>query len=182
MIDKKSKWLIAFLPPPKIGSEILGFQKELEQHFGTVHAQKAPPHITVVPPFDADDYSISKLIRTFNKMEPPKPPFSVCLDGFQHFGQRTLFVDVAKNERFENFCKEIKKQFDKLKITAQRKEKHFFVPHITIANKDLKKRNFQTAFQLFGEREYRRNFLAERLSLLQLTAGKWKVIEDHLLK
>ena len=82
---------------------------------------------------------------------------------------------MAKNETFEKLCKELKLLFNQQKIIKQRVEKHFFVPHITLANKDLKKRDFKTVWLDFKDRKYQRHFELNRLSVLELVGEKWKI-------
>ena len=107
--------------------------------------------------------------------EKPIADVTIELNNFQRFESRTLFVDVAKNDRFEKLCKELKLLFSKQKIIKQRIEKHYFIPHITIANKDIKKRDFKVAWEVFKERGYQRSFKLKYLVLLELVVGKWEV-------
>jgi len=171
------KYLLTVLPPLTISQEIIELQKEIEARFGSVHAQKIPPHITVIPPFrceeDALHRFIVKLIIFLNDRLTIN--LSVILENFQRFESRTLFVDVARNDALENFCKELKLLFNQQKIIKQRVEKHSFVPHITLANKDIKKREFKTAWENFKNREYRRSFTVERLTVLELVEQNWEV-------
>lgn len=173
------KYLIAVLPPSAISKEIIELQKEVESRFGSSHAQKAPPHITVIPPFDCSAEKITEfvaeLIRFLN--DNPTVDIIIELNNFQRFESRTLFVDVAKNEAFEGFCKAIKLLFNQQKIIKQRVEKHYFVPHITLANKDITKRDFKQAWEIFKERVYQQNFSLKEISILELKNEGWKLID-----
>ena len=174
------KYFLAVLSPLTILEEIIGFQKEIEETFGSIHAQKTPPHITVIPPFDCEEKKLhaftEKAITFLNDMSIMN--IKVELDNFQRFEGRTLFVDVAKNETFEKLCKELKLLFSKQKIIKQRIEKHYFIPHITIANKDIKKRDFKVAWENFKEREYRREFSLKSLVVLKLIEKQWTVMNE----
>lgn len=172
-----NKYFLAVLPPDQISPEIVSFQKEIESAFGAIHAQKTPPHITIIPPFECEPEKLTELISVFALFLKEKPIADVTieLNNFQRFESRTLFVDVAKNDRFEKLCKELKLLFSKQKIIKQRIEKHYFIPHITIANKDIKKRDFKVAWEVFKERGYQRSFKLKYLVLLELVVGKWEV-------
>jgi 2'-5' RNA ligase len=173
-------FLLAILPPNKISNEIVALQKEIEAQFGAVHAQKVPPHITIIPPFEATESQIEDFAETF-KVFLAKTVFAnikIHLDNFQRFESRTLFVDVAKNEAFEKLCKEIKLLFHQQKIIKQKMDKHFFVPHITLANKDLKKRSFNACWNLFTNREYQQQFKLYEFSILRQNGKHWKVHES----
>ncbi|MFT7084533.1 MAG: 2'-5' RNA ligase [Vicingaceae bacterium] len=171
------KYFLAVLPPLVLSEEIIGFQKEIENRFGSIHAQKTPPHITVIPPFDCEsekmDNFIEKTTTFLNDISIVD--VDIRLENFQRFESRTLFVDVAKNEVFEKLCKELKLLFNLQKIIKQRMEKHYFIPHVTIANKDIKKREFKAAWEDFKEREYQRNFKLKSFAILELVEKKWEV-------
>ena len=55
------KYFLAILPPEKIATEIVAFQKEIEDEFGAIHAQKTPPHITIIPPFECAPEKLPEL-------------------------------------------------------------------------------------------------------------------------
>lgn len=171
------KYFLAVLPPTQISNEIFSFQKEIETQFGAVHAQKTPPHITIIPPFECDPEKLTEFTSVFSLFLKEKPTVDITIElsNFQRFESRTLFVDVAKNNKFEMLCKELKFLFNQQKIIKQRIEKHYFIPHITIANKDIKKRDFKVAWEDFKGRSYQRSFKLENLVLLELVAGKWEV-------
>lgn len=177
---KNEKYFLAVLPPANISAEILGFQKKLEVKFGAVHAQKVMPHITVIPPFNGTADNINSFhqnLKHYLKNLENKP-IQIQLDNFQRFDNRTLFVDVAKNEKFELLCKSIKLLFNAEKIIPQRVEKHFFVPHITIANKDLKKKDFKLAWEMIQkEKKFERNFELEEFSLFKSKDKKWEITQ-----
>lgn len=178
------KYFIAVLPPELISIEIKSYQKEVEKDFAAVHAQKAPPHITVIPPFDCSLEKIKEFSSNLKLYFNNKSTIDIHikLDNFQRFESRTLFVDVAKNVSFEKLCKELKMLFNQQKIMKQRIEKHYFIPHITLANKDIKKRNFKVAWLDFKNRTYERVFKLEYMSVLELKDGKWELHKTIKLK
>lgn len=175
------KYFLAVVPPVHISTEIIAFQKNIEQLFGATHAQKVPPHITIIPPFDCAENKLidftEKIVSFLNNKSTVD--ITLYLDNFQRFESRTLFVDVAKNEPFEKLCKELKLLFNQQKITKSRVEKHYFIPHITLANKDIKKRDFKLLWEDFKERTYQRNFELDCLVVLELKDGVW-IIKEHL--
>jgi len=171
------KYFLALIPPASISNEIIAFQKEIEAQFGAIHAQKAPPHITVIPPFNCEQEKLNSFIIELKGflMSSHYSDITIALDNFQRFESLTLFVDVAKNEAFEKFCKAVKLLFKQQKIIKQRVEKHYFIPHITIANKDIKKRDFKQAWEVFKERSYRQSFRLSELYVLELKNGTWGI-------
>jgi 2'-5' RNA ligase len=174
------RYFIAILPPTNISHDVLSFQQQIEQEFQAVHAQKVPPHITIIPPFESDKEKLELFIHKLNVFlnEQKEQAIEIQLSGFQHFANRTLFVDVAKNVAFETFCKALKLLFNQQKIIKQRAEKHFFIPHLTIANKDLKKRDFKTAWEYFKKVNYEGSFKLNAISILQHDGEKWNTFKS----
>ncbi len=129
--------------------------------------------IAAVPvrPQENADFLAKEIVQLHQK-NPKK--MQIQLDDFQQFNSKTLFVDVAKNPTFEAFCKSTKLLFYHLRLVKYKDEKHFFVPHITIANKDLKKTDFKLAWLGFLQRKYQRNFDVLSLHLLVFEDGKWQ--------
>lgn len=173
------KYFIAIIPPRIIYQEIVDFQKEIEKDYDAIHAQKAPPHITIIPPFDCIERKVEMLEQSISESFTQNHfKGTIRLTNFQRFESRTLFVDVEKNESFEKFCKNLKQLFLQQKIIKQREEKHFFVPHITLANKDINKRDFKTLWSVFSKKQYQNSFDLTHLSILELKGNRWFVKKE----
>jgi 2'-5' RNA ligase len=174
--------MIVVVPPKLISEEIIGFQKEIEVKYGAIHAQNVVPHITIIPPFDCEQEKCEEFISSIMQFISSKESIlEIHLDNFQQFDMKTLIVDIAKNVSFERWCKELKLLFNQHKLIKQRVEKHFFVPHITIANKDIKKSNFKLAWLEFKHREFQAKFKLENLSIL-VKNEKWETFDNLELK
>lgn len=168
------RWFIAILPPSNISNEIISFQEELREQYGFSHALKTPPHLTIIPPFEA---SINQIDSFSTQLQDSHlPPFSLILDGFQAFHPRVIFVDVAQNQELRTFTKHVKSLFAAEKIVSNKGEKHSFIPHITIANRDLNNKHFKEIFPLFKTRPYNASFQVSSLYLLlkEKGSGSWK--------
>ena len=170
------RYLIAILPPADILHEVIRFQQQIEQKFHATHAQKVPPHITIIPPFECEAEKLEVFIPALQAFLHKKTQqvIEIRLNGFQHFASRTLFISCDKNEAFDFFCKAIKQLFNQQKIIKQREEKHFFIPHITLANKDLKKSDFKIVWAYFKNMSYERSFQLNAITILQYDGNRWK--------
>lgn len=174
------RFMLVILPPKSISEKIIGFQKEIEAEYGAVHAQKVPPHITLIPPFDCEENTAISFFEKLNLfLVDSDNNHTIYLDNFQQFDLKTLILNLAKNEGFEKWCKNVKLFFNGQKIIKQRVEKHFFVPHITIANKDIKKRDLKLAWTEYKTREFQAKFELNSLTMLVLYESKW--IESDVL-
>jgi 2'-5' RNA ligase len=59
-----------------------------------------------------------------------------------------------------------------------KKEDRPFHPHITIANRDLKKPDFSPAWEYFSKILYETFFMVNSISLLRSTADGWQIVEE----
>jgi hypothetical protein len=64
-----SLFYIAVSCPPEIDEKIEGMKAYMEQEYGCKAARKSPAHLTIVPPFRAEDEleaKLSEFVTTFN--------------------------------------------------------------------------------------------------------------------
>ena len=73
-------------------------QLDLHLQVGTGLARQAP-HITIKSPFDIED--ITPYQKYLHQLSQSIQPFEVRCQGFGHFGQNVLFLDVAENEELK---------------------------------------------------------------------------------
>lgn len=162
-------YFIALLPDTTIQDEVTTFKQIAQERFGTGHALKSPPHITLTPPFRSDEKDFSALQITADRQEP----FVVQLQDFDHFGSRVIFVDViaepplfACQKQLASFCS------SQFAITPDLRPFH---PHMTVAFKDLQRSMFPEAWTYFSAQSYRRSFVADALTLLVHTGQLWAI-------
>ena len=96
-----NKYFLAILPPEKIATEIVAFQKEIEDNFGAIHTQKTPPHITIIPPFECAPEKLSELtsmLALFLK-EKATDDMIIELNNFQRFESRNLICRCCEERR-----------------------------------------------------------------------------------
>ncbi|MEZ4957477.1 MAG: 2'-5' RNA ligase family protein [Saprospiraceae bacterium] len=168
--------LIALLPDPNIQQEVTAFKEECALLFKASHAFNSPPHITLQAPFRWHEERWEELKIALAAFASGQPSFTIELNGFSHFADRVLFVDVQHNESLEN----LKKGLDVYlleKIGLQSKSDHPFRPHMTIAHRDLATSIFPAAWLHFSAIIYQRKFLVNDLAILKHTNKKWEIQE-----
>ncbi len=177
------QWFLAILPNEKVSKEIIAFQQELATNYGFQHALKTPPHITIIPPFSCNYDRVQLFtdqIPLLNTLEQVRS-FEIRLNGFQAFHPRVIFVDIERNDALLNIAKQVKLLFYQSRIKANRGEKHFFTPHITIANRDLNNKTFKSIYKDFQLRTYQATFQVKSIFLLRKESKTWQVAEEILL-
>ncbi len=86
----KSLYFIAVLPPEPILTEIRQMKLDVRDRFGSARALRSPAHITLVPPFHADDSSLEQVHEVLAGVAKRTSSFVVELDGFDCFRPSTV--------------------------------------------------------------------------------------------
>jgi 2'-5' RNA ligase len=165
-------YFIALLPNKLIQDEVTAFKEEARTKFGSGHALKSPPHITLIPPFRTDRTDFVAL----HEFADNQSPFDVQLERFDRFGSRVIFVHVTTNQalvscqkRLASFCSDL------FSIPIETRPFH---PHMTVAFKDLSRSVFPEAWSYFSAQSYHRTFSAAALTLLRHTGQRWEIAEE----
>lgn len=181
--DKTKLYFIAFIPPAPIYDQALEQKLYFKEKYNSKASLNSPPHITLHMPFrwkEAKEAELSEKIETFVKNFDP---IKVCLDNFSSFAPRVIFMNVVKSEALDFFQKSIHK-FCKKELNlfnANYKEQPFH-PHLTLAFRDLKKPNFKLAWEEFQNKEYKAEFIADKITLLKHTGKIWQVFKEFSLQ
>lgn len=172
-------YFVALLPDIAIRQEITTFKHLAAERFGSSHALKSPPHITLVPPFrchaDAETGLKAALAESASRLNS----FSVQLRNFNHFGQRVIYVDVVANEGLR-YCQQMTAEVF-LEKTGIQPQSRSFHPHMTVAFRDLGTVVFSEAWAYFSQQKYEQQFTAESLTLLRHNGQRWEVIANSFL-
>lgn len=162
-------YFIALLPDSIIQEEVTAYKQTAHARFGSGHALKSPPHVTLVPPFRTERTAFSAIQAVADE----QVAFPVDLRNFDRFGHRVIFVDVvprpdllACQQRLTVFCAN---QFGIPPDTRP------FHPHMTVAFKDLKRTAFPDAWAYFSTQVYERTFTANAFTLLAHTGQHWTI-------
>ena len=174
----KSLYFIAILPPEPILSEIRHMKVYVKERFDSGRALRSPAHITLVPPFLADEQGLEKVHALLSDVANNASPFDVEIDGFDCFRPRVVFVNPKPNLALESLQRQLIGLSDQWKRYADKG----FHAHITIAFRDLSPKAFEKAWAYFEGREFKRLFAADSISLLLNGQEGWSVIREYPLR
>lgn len=178
-------YFLAIAPPNDVSGQITAFKKHIQSEYGSHHALRSPPHITLHMPFRWRLQRKEQLLQQLSLITENQKPFHVALSGFDTFEPRVIFVNVLQSIALQRCFENVKKAMRSLNIlNAQYKDRPFH-PHITIAFGDLKKAQFYKAREVYKHQTYQAHFLAEELILFRHEADskeqqRWFV--DHRFK
>ncbi|NMM50189.1 2'-5' RNA ligase family protein [Marinigracilibium pacificum] len=180
MSDSKSLSLyyVACLVSSPVKEEIMAFMKEIERMTGAKHAQKSPPHITLFPPFKMKSDNENQVIKHLKEICKDISPFEVRVNGVSGFAPRVVYVNPVKNMELSDLRDSILTGLEEsLGIIADRNTKKPFNPHITIANRDLKKEDYSFVIDYFKKIQFERTYSQNNLSLLKHNGKFWDVYD-----
>jgi 2'-5' RNA ligase len=168
-------YFIAIVTPETINQQVLEWKNYMLQRFHCKVALKSPAHITLIPPFEMRDSVQPEMKEQLQSFAAGRQPFPIHLKNFAAFEPRVIYVDVPPNARLT----ELKTTLETTLLQSRRfpikKEDRPFHPHVTIANRDLKKQDFPLAWQYFQQITYAVHFPANAITLLRLNNQSWEI-------
>jgi 2'-5' RNA ligase len=181
--DKTKLYFIALIPPSPIYDEAIEQKNYFKENYNSKASLNSPPHITMHMPFRWKEQKEKDLVATIEQFVKNFDPIKVCLDNFSAFAPRVIFINVVKSEALEHMQRQIQR-FCKKELNlfnANYKEQPFH-PHLTLAFRDLKKPNFKRAWDEFANKEYKAEFIADRIALLKHNGKIWQVFKEFNLE
>ena len=176
MNQSKQRFFIALVPPPDIEQHITEIQQYFAEHYNSRGALNSPPHITLQPPFHSLAEDVPKSEESLKQFSVNRRPIPVTLSGFAAFAPRVIYVDVVKSpELLEIHSYLMSYRSANLGIVDRVSQSRPFVPHMTVAFRDLTKDNFQRAWLEFAGRSLHFEFTASALTLLLHDGSRWNI-------
>jgi len=99
--------------------------------------------------------------------------FKLCLDGFGAFQPRVIFIDVQQNPELIALQRGLSKKLQKWHLSKSTKRNKGFVPHVTVAFRDLRRALFNQAWSEYAEKKFHAELLIDRACLLRHDGRRW---------
>ncbi len=167
------KYFLALLPPPEILQRAENIKLAIRDEFGIKYALKSPAHITLKMPFSYNEAKEELLVQQLEEHLKTQKPFLLGLGGVGTFGNRVIFLSVEKSDallllqqQLKEFCKR------QLHLVDELSDRNYH-PHMTVAFKDLKARQFSEVLESVRKKDFQTEFYAVDLVLLKRIEGRW---------
>ena len=168
-------YFIALVLPEQLDKKILTYKSWMADKHNCKVGLKSPAHITIVPPLWMEEEKEAQLMNDIKEISASTYVFTLSTDNFSAFKPRTIFVAVKENTHLHDLKKKSDTYFGsssyKMKI-----ESRPFHPHITIATRDLHKKDFAEAWPYFENKLFTEKFEVKGLSLLKHNGNNWDVV------
>ena len=172
------RFFIALLPPDSIQDEVRQIQSDFETRYSSKSTLKAPPHITLIPPFELSSDRIEPLQIELEKFAKTRSLFTINLSGFAAFPPLVIYIDVKPNPVLSNLYVDIAATLANNLGIIDPYASRPFVPHMTVAFRDLTPENFELAWAEFCDRKINFEFEAINLTLLTRDEQRWNVLSN----
>jgi 2'-5' RNA ligase len=187
MPDKKNDnlnlYFIAFIPPSPVYDEALRLKLHIKESYNSKAALNSPPHITLHMPFSWKLKKENDLVQKLQRFVKNYDPIKICLDNFSSFPPRVIFINVTESEALNVFQKNIQRFCKKeLNLFNANYREDPYHPHLTIAFRDLRKSAYKDAWEEFKSKEYKAEFMADKLALLKHDGKTWQVYKEFNLE
>ena len=180
--NPKQRLFLALLPPPALQEQVTAIQQEFAEQFASRAALRSPPHITLVPPFEWPSSELPALTGSLEAFARRQTPVSIQLSGFGAFAPRVIFIHVVPSPELQRLQAQAHHHMGILlnqkETTAQGRP---FVPHMTVAFRDLTPAHFRAAWPEFKTRSFQSAFVASALTLLLHDGKRWQVFAQFLM-
>lgn len=176
-------YFLAFIPPQPVYEDTLKLKMYFKEKYKSKAALNSPPHITLHMPFRWKQAREEELVSKFQSLFKVFDPVKLCIDNFGAFEPGVIFLNVVKSEMLENIQKRIhwfcKTEFNLFNANYKERPYH---PHLTLAFRDLKKSAFREAWPEFKPKEYKAEFMADKIALLKHNGKVWLVHKEFTLE
>jgi 2'-5' RNA ligase len=181
--EKRRQYFVALIPPSPVYEEALALKEYFKEKYQSKAALSSPPHITLHMPFLWNEEKEKKLVTKLHEFSRQCDPLKVCLDNFSSFPPRVIFLNVAESDYLDELQSKLHRFFKReLDIFNANYQDRPFHPHLTLAFRDLKKSQYHLAWEEFSKKEYKAEFMADKISLLKHNGKNWDVLKDFLLE
>jgi 2'-5' RNA ligase len=173
-------YYIAVILPAHLNEKVLRLKQYMLDHYHCKVGLKSPAHITIAPPFWMEAEKENDLKNDINVLSGSMQNFLLSTNNFSAFKPRTIFIAIHQSDAL-NGVKQNWDTYFKNKEYGMKQENRPFHPHITIATRDLFKKDFADAWPFFENKEFKEEWMVEGLSLLRHNKKNWDVIHTSQL-
>jgi len=169
-------YFIALVLPEELNKEVLYWKNFMHNRYNCKVGLKSPAHITLIPPFWMEEERQNSLLADVAIIAGIISPFTIKTKNFSAFKPRTIFIDVEQTKELDNLKQSLDGFFGTNSAYKIKVDKKPFHPHITIATRDLFKKNFYECWPIFEKEEFLKEWEANGLGVLRHNKKNWDVI------
>ena len=169
---------IGVVLPQELTQRLEGYRRYMNQQYGCRSGHGTPIHVTLVPPFQPDDNcTAADLASAVTQMVTDKKwhKFNAKINGFDAFGDRTLFAKVLPSTVWTALRAALYSTVSIASPGAVRKDTRPFQPHITVANRDIPPGASTEALEYLNQLELKATFPVDNITIFERQDKHWVI-------
>jgi 2'-5' RNA ligase len=175
-------YYVTLLCPIDIDEQVHEHKNYMRRTFGCDVASKSPSHVTLIAPFFMSDGKSRELVERLEEFESSVNEVSLTMDGYGHFENRVIFVDVHQSDSLTALQEQLEAYLKNNGFPFIKEAKKPFHPHVTIATRDLTPEHFDAAWPEFDGKEFNAAFTTNTMHLMKLVEDRWIHEKQFVLK
>lgn len=173
---EKNLYFLGLRPPEDLSGVITAMKEDLAARYGSRHALKVPPHVTLVPPVRAagEMNALREILPGF-AAQIPQPRLE--LDGFGYFSHardRVIYISVKPSMVLEELAQKTLGLAGSMLALPAPAGGREFRPHITLAHRDLTAAAFHLAWPAYRDRVFQATAPAAGITLFAHDGTRWQ--------
>lgn len=168
-MERADNYFIGVTLPADLKAVIESARGWMQKKWGNRSGMKTECHITLIPPFQCGRtlLEMKEILSTLTL-----PEVKVSVRGWGSFGERTIYAHVERSDSLELLKKEIGNRLRENGVSF-RSEKRF-VPHITIANRDIKPYSFIPSMEHLNDIKLDMTFTVDSFMIFSFVDWSWR--------
>jgi 2'-5' RNA ligase len=175
-------YFLAIVLPQALNEKVLPYKEMMRERYGCMVGLKSPAHITLVPPFWMEPEKETLFISDADQLSATFHAFEAGTNDFSAFRPRTIFIALQPNAKLDGVKKKTDEFFREKEAYTFKLDTRPFHPHITIATRDLHKKDFHEAWPFFEKKSFKETWMIDGLSVLRHNKKNWDVIHTSQFK
>ena len=172
-VSLMQRYFIALIPPDDVQAYAIEVIRLLSDRYHTSTA-KAPPHITLSPPFYWSPADCDRLEAQLMQFGQTHGEIPVQLSGFGAFAPRVLYLNVVRSPELLALQVDLTLALEEtLGIDACKSRP--FAPHVTVASRRMTRSIFRQAWAELQPRCVEFSFTAGAIVLLAHDGQHWQI-------
>ncbi len=175
----KNLYFSAIILPPPFLDEVESLKAELSRQYQSMACLRSPAHITLFPPWAMPPAQQDKLLASWHRALSLSQTsnFTLSTTSVKHFSQHTLYLAIKTCYALTRLQKTIALSMQEFlnlaeKALSKPKQTRPFIPHITLAFKDISWLKISKALDLLQHRDLRRSMQISEIHLLRFNQLK----------
>ena len=166
--------LIALLLPGSLSEEVKKEQLFISITWGSKHALRTPPHITIIPPLSVTDTEEKSLLTIAEKISENIQPFTLHLDGYRSFKPKVVFMHVETSPELNDLQVVWRKELlSTMPHVLDQYPERPYHPHITLAHRDVTPEQFKKIWTHYAEQKFSTSFEVKSFCILKHNQNGW---------